>query len=863
MAAHGHRLSAIAAAIGGTVHGPEGDPLITHLAIDSRKPYPADDTLFIALRGDRHDGHRYIASLIERGVRSFLVSALPDTAQQNQAHFILVTDTLDALQRLAGWHRAHFHAPVIGITGSNGKTVVKEWLFQLLRSTEHIVRSPGSWNSQVGVPLSVWEMGSEHTLGLFEAGISKPGEMERLRAVIRPTIGVFTNVGPAHGENFRDDVEKAAEKVKLFHDVKALVYCADHAAVSEAIHKSGLAQRTTLLGWSRERNGWMHLTHEEVIADRARITVQHNDAHFTFEIPFNDHASIENALHCVALLLHMGHAPEWIAERTPFLAPVSMRLEVVDGVHGMTLINDAYSNDVASLAIALERLEALAAGRPRTVVLSDILESGDAPALLYKRVADQLRHAGATTVLAVGPQATEHRTLFPGEVHAFKSTDDLIERFDPSSLKGAVVLVKGARTFALERVIDRWQHKVHGTVLEIDLEAIRHNLNHYRALLAKPAPALSNTEGVGRRSQSDQGHEGRRGVRIMAMVKAFGYGSGALELARLFAHERVDYLGVAYADEGIELRQQGIHLPILVMNPEPVPFETLDRFKLEAEVYDRRSLQEAIAFSRERPDAPPIHLKLDTGMHRLGFTESELPELLGLLRNAPHFHARPEHTLSGVEGRRVTSILSHLAASDAPEHDAFTREQLASFIRMADAITTTLGYKPLYHVANTGAIARLPEAHLDMVRLGIGLHGIGANELETALLRHTTTLRSPIAQIKTIASGETVGYNRSWIAKGDRTIATLPIGYADGLSRRLSNGVGRVWINGHAAPIVGTVCMDMCMVDVTGIACGVGDRAIVFDPAHPIGEVAQAMGTIPYEVLTSISQRVKRVYVHA
>ena len=823
MAAHGHHLSAIATAIGGTVHGAPGDPLVTHLAIDSRKPAPAEGALFIALHGDRHDGHRYIAALVERGVRCFLVNRLPDAALLQNAHFVQVIDTRDALQRIAGWHRAQFHAPVVGITGSNGKTVVKEWLFQLLRGTEHIVRSPGSWNSQVGVPLSVWEMGPEHTLGLFEAGISKPGEMEKLRAVIRPTIGVFTNVGPAHGENFHDDSAKALEKAKLFADVSALVYCADHSTVRDAIHAHGLAQRTKLLGWSRERIDWLHVVREEALVDRTRITVLHADAHFTFEIPFIDHASVENALHCVALLLHLGHTPAWIAERTPHIAPVSMRLEVLDGVHGMTLINDAYSNDVASLAIALERSEAMAGGRPRAVVLSDILESGDAPALLYQRVAEQLRNAGTSTVLVVGPKSSEHSALFPGTVHMFSDTDDLIARFDPATLKGAVVLVKGARAFTLERLVDRWQHKLHGTVLEIDLEATRHNLNHYRALLAP-------------------------GTKVMAMVKAFGYGSGALELARLFAHERVDYLGVAYADEGIELRQNGIHLPILVMNPEPVPFETLSRFNLEAEVYDRRSMEDAIAFSRERPDAPSIHVKLDTGMHRLGFTEDELSELLGLLRKAPHL--------------RVASILSHLAASDSAQHDAFTREQLAAFTRMANAITDVLGYKPLWHVANTGAIARLPEAHFDMVRLGIGLHGIGTNERETASLRHTTTLRSPIAHLKRIVGGESVGYNRSWVAQGERTIATLPIGYADGLSRRLSNGVGRVWIHGHAAPIVGTVCMDMCMVDVTDIACAVGDMAVVFDPAHPISEVAQAMGTISYEVLTSISQRVKRVYVH-
>ncbi|MEX1132892.1 MAG: bifunctional UDP-N-acetylmuramoyl-tripeptide:D-alanyl-D-alanine ligase/alanine racemase [Flavobacteriales bacterium] len=822
--ARAHTLSTLAEVLGASVHGPDGDALIEHLSIDSRKPFPEESTLFIALRGERHDAHGYIPALLERGVRFFLVEELPANynASDRRGTFLVVRDTRDALQRLAGWHRAHYQVPVVGITGSNGKTVVKEWLFQLLRGSEHIVRSPGSWNSQVGVPLSVWEMNAAHTLGLFEAGISKPGEMERLRAVIKPGIGIFTNIGPAHGENFHSDLEKALEKVKLFHDADTLVYCADHGVVHQALHQSGLAQRVELRGWSREREAWLHVVHERTTAHGTHITVINDAASFAFDIPFTDPASVENALHCVTLLLHLGHSPAWIAERTPHLAPVAMRLEVVDGVQGMTLINDAYSNDAASLAIALEHMAQVAAGRPQAVVLSDILESGDAPDMLYQRVAELLERAGVRTLFAIGPQLAAQQKRFSCTVHAFADPAQLLHSVDPATLAGHVVLVKGARTFALEQVVQRWQRQVHGTVLEVDLEAIRHNLNYFRALLPT-------------------------GVRTMAMVKAFGYGTGALELARLFAHEQVHYLGVAYADEGIELRQQGITLPILVMNPEPVPFETLHRFGLEAEVYDERSLREAVEHARLHPGAAPVHIKLDTGMHRLGFTETDLPTLLQLLGEA--------------KGLRVASILSHLAGSEAPEHDTFTRQQLALFGRMADAIDAVLGYTPLRHIANSAASCRFPEARLDMVRIGIGLHGVGHNAAETARLLPAVALHSPIAQLRSVRPGESVGYGRRWVAPEERIIATLPIGYADGLSRRLGNGVGRLWLHGHPAPIVGSVCMDMVMIDVTGIRCALGDPAYLFNAEHPITELAQDLGTIPYEVLTSVPPRVKRVYV--
>ncbi|MBK9175118.1 MAG: bifunctional UDP-N-acetylmuramoyl-tripeptide:D-alanyl-D-alanine ligase/alanine racemase [Flavobacteriales bacterium] len=820
----GHRFSALAEAVGGEWLACHGDPLIAHLHIDSRKPFAAEDNLFIALKGERHDGHRYLADLHARGMRAFLVSEAVKTSALPESNVLRVPDTLDALQRIAAWHRGHYHGPVVGITGSNGKTVVKEWLFHLLRDSEHIARSPGSWNSQVGVPLSVWALQAEHTLGLFEAGISRPGEMNRLRAVIHPTIGVFTNLGPAHGEGFKDDHAKALEKALLFEHADAVVHCADHAEVVAALRALGIDQRALLLGWSRERNGWLHVVREEVLPFGTRIRVLNDAVEFAFDIPFTDQASAENALHCVTLLLHLGRSPQWIAERMPHLPAVSMRLETVEGIHGMTLLNDAYSNDSASLAIALDHLNALAAGRPKAVVISDIIGGAGDDTVRHARVEQLIRHAKVSAVFTIGPELKEQAFTSAVRVEHFTSAEELLARLDPASLEDHAVLVKGARAFALERIVDRWQRQVHGTVMQIDLEAMRHNLNHYRSLLAP-------------------------GTRVMAMVKAFGYGTGALELARLFMHEQVHYLGVAYADEGIELRQNGIDLPILVMNPEPVPMDVLHRFRLEAEVYDERSLNEAVRFARLHHDAPPIHIKLDTGMRRLGFTEEELPRLMSLLKEAGPL--------------RIASILSHLSAAEDPQHDAFTRGQIALFTRMSEALCAVLGYRPMLHIANSAGVTRWKEAHFDMVRLGIGLQGIGVDAPETGHLKHASALRTVIAQIKSAADGTTIGYGRHGVVRGERMIATVPMGYADGLSRRLGNGAGRFWIGGHSAPIVGNVCMDMCMVDVTGIPCAVGDVALLFDAAHPIGELAKAMGTIPYEVLTSIPQRVKRVYLRS
>lgn len=819
MMERGYLMSEIASAIGGTSLLEHGDARITSLVIDSRKLADPVGALFIALKGPRHDGHAHLGELAKRGLRNALV-AKNTVAVAEGLNTIAVDDTLAGLQRLASWHRSHFRCPVIGITGSNGKTVVKEWLYQLLRHEERIVRSPGSWNSQVGVPLSVWEMHAEHTLGIFEAGISQRGEMERLQPQIAPTIGVLTNIGPAHGGGFANDEEKCREKCLLFRDAEVLICGTDDPVVRKVTGEVMRPDR--IRSWSRGRAAFVRVMRETVKGEATIFQVSHAGEEKTFLLPFTDAASVENGLICITTLLHMGRSEAWINTGLAQLAPVDMRLRAMQGAHGSTLIDDSYSNDLASLRIALEQLAHLAHGRRRVVVLSDIVESGVPGAKLYAEVSRMLVSAGVDQVIGVGPSITDQRASFPVGSRFLADVDALLRNEDTAAFAGAAVLVKGARVFRLERAVARWQQRVHGTELEVDLGAVRHNLNHYRALL-KPE------------------------VRVMAMVKAFGYGTGALELARSFAHERLHYLGVAYADEGIELRQQGISLPILVMNPEPVPMETLQRFELEPEVYDERSLAAVIAHAALAGSAPPVHIKLDTGMHRLGFTQDDLPTLLETLRarNAP----------------RVASILSHLAASEDPAQDAFTRQQIADFRSMAGRISEVLGYRPLWHIANSGGVSRFPEAHFDMVRLGIGLHGIGVDAAETAQLLPTVTLRTVIAQIKSVKAGESVSYGRRFTAQKETRIATLPIGYADGLSRRLGNGAGKVWINGQAAPFVGSICMDMCMVDVTDIRCAMDDEVLVFGPGHTLQDYARDLGTIPYEALTSISQRVKRVYI--
>lgn len=814
---------------------------IEQLLLDSRTVTAPPVSLFFALSGQRHDGHRYLSDAYRAGVRHFVVSQPVDVQRLPEANVLKVENSLDALQTLVAWHRSQFHIPVVGITGSNGKTVVKEWLHQLLAPDFQIVRSPKSYNSQVGVPLSVWAMHEQHTLALFEAGISQPGEMERLARIIQPNIGIFTNIGPAHRDGFASKMDKVREKMRLFDTADTLIYCADHeqialAAQEWAAEKPG----RRAVSWSREgRVSDFQVHNVQVLADGgARMAMSHlSTPAATVQLPFSDPASLENALHCWVLLHWLGIPHEQIAHRMLRLEPVEMRLELKAGINRSTLINDFYNNDLASLRIALQfAAQQTRSVRRLTLVLSDILQSGDNPQRLYDKVAAAMAEQRVTRLIGIGSEVTTLREKLGPQVeaHFYPDTGAFLENMGQHEFRDEVLLLKGARPFEFERIARRLEQKAHKTVLEVNLTALIHNLNAYTRLL-------------------------RPGTRTLAMVKASAYGSGSAEVAKLLEFHQVDYLGVAYADEGIELRQAGVNLPVLVLNPEPASFDALYRHRLEPEVYSLPLLRELLHFTgREKPLA--IHLKLDTGMHRLGFESADIPELGSMLREYPNVQVR--------------TVFSHLAASDAPAHDAFTHWQAAVFSENFDKIKAALGYAPLRHIVNTSGIARFPEYHFDMVRLGIGLYGIDSSSptqpsasgqpplpYPTLSLRPVNTLKATVSQIKTVPPGDTVGYNRNGPVDQPKRIATISIGYADGLLRLAGGGRYAMLLRGQLAPTIGNVCMDMTMLDVTHIpAAREGDEVIVFGENPPVQDLAKCLQTIPYEVFTNISERVKRVY---
>lgn len=809
------------------------DTIVEELVIDTRKIAQPEQALFIALKSPRRDGHSFIKDAYEKGIRNFLVSEDVNTTPFPGANFIGVKDTLAALQQIAAAWRKQFDIPVIGVTGSNGKTIVKEWLYQLLSEKYNAVRSPKSYNSQIGVPLSVWLLEEAHQVAVFEAGISQPGEMEKLEQVIRPSIGVFTNIGEAHSEGFMNIRQKINEKLLLFRHASKLVYCKDYLELNECVVQyinqvKGFGDKQPeLFTWSQKTTADLQVQHIHKEGSKAIIDAVYQEKEISITIPFTDPASIENAIHCWCVLLMMGVAEETISRGMQALHPVSMRLELRHGINDSTIINDTYNSDLTSLLIALDYLEQQKQHRQHTIILSDMLQIAKPDTELYDEVAEHIGRRNIQRFIGIGPSLYKHRSSFRRNKKLrsifFKSTDDFLKKFHLITFDKEAILLKGARAFTFEKIATLLEQKVHQTVLSINLSSLTHNLNVFRSKL-KP------------------------GVKTMAMVKAFSYGSGSYEIASLLQYSGVDYLSVAYTDEGITLRKAGITMPIMVMSPDAISFDRMIAWKLEPEIFNMASLRSFIAMTQTlQVKSYPIHIKLDTGMHRLGFIPADIPALVNELQQHRQLH--------------VASIFSHLAASEDPAHDAFTAKQAEVFENAAGQVMAVLPYKPMLHLCNSAAIARHPALHYDMVRLGLGIYGIDGSKMLQKELKQISTLKTTIAQIKTVPAGDTIGYGRKAVAENEMRVATICIGYADGYPRSLGNGKAHVLIHNKPARVTGIVCMDMCMADITHIPeAREGDEAIVFSPELPITQLAEWAGTIPYELMTGISQRVKRIY---
>jgi len=801
------------------------------------------DAIFFAIRGEHHDGHQFIGELYRKGVRRFVVETTALTpeirhelAAYPDAVVWEVDSSLKTLQELAAQHRRQFAIPVVGVTGSNGKTIVKEWLAQILAPDFRIQRSPKSYNSQLGVPLSVWPLNERHTLGIFEVGMSRPGEMQALQSIVCPTVGIFTNIGPAHDEGFRSRKQKVAEKLRLFTDAQTLIYRKDYAVVDEEINLllKAVNPSIQLVSWSMAGSGQSAAVTVRFESGSGGTTIGLEWAGKPYQItvPFRDDASLENATHVLLATLLLGVTDEAVLrERFARLRPVSMRLELKEGIHRNLLIDDTYNNDLAGLSIALNFLKQQDPGRQKVLVLSDLLETGLGAGELYEAIARMVAENGVTSLIGVGPQISQYRALLGEDFALFPSTEALLQSGRLDELYDSVILVKGARRFCFEQIVGRLAQKSHNTVLEVNLDALTHNLNFYRNRIGAQ-------------------------TKLMVMVKAFAYGSGSAEVASLLQYHRVDYLAVAYADEGVSLRQNGIQLPIMVMNPAPQTFAQLLEYGLEPEIYSFRILDEWVQFlereSRKNtlpaPGPLPLHLKLDTGMHRLGFLLEELPRLCQIL--------------AAYSQIRVASVFSHLVGADEALHNSFSHLQYDRFVQGTAFLEGQLGYRPLRHLLNSAGIVRFPDYKLDMVRLGIGLYGVEVNGMETHEVQTVGTLKTVISQIKALKAEETVGYSRKGVLRHDARIATIAIGYADGYDRRFGNGVGQVWVNGVLCPTVGNVCMDMTMIDVTDAVAQEGDEVIVFGTEVPITSLAARIGTIPYELLTGVNERVKRVFYH-
>ena len=822
----------------------ETDAQIGWLLTDSRSLCFPEETLFFALRTARNDGHRYIADLYRRGVRNFVVEAKGYKDFMPDANFLIVPSPLAALQRLAERHRDEFDVPIIGITGSNGKTMVKEWLYQLLLPSQKIVRSPRSYNSQIGVPLSVWLLNEQTEVGIFEAGISQPGEMFALRDIIQPTIGVFTSLGTAHQENFRSMEEKCMEKLELMHDTEAMVYCSDNDTVSRCIRR--LMYKGEKISWSQcdeqaalfvksinTSSSTLNLPHSTFhIPHSTRITYIWQGEENCFEIPFFDEASVEDVITCAAVALYMGLTPAQLADRMPHLEPVAMRLEVKEGQRGCVLINDSYNSDVNSLDIALDfmqrrsqnnsQLSTLNSQLKKTLILSDIFQTGTSPDALYAQVSELAVKRGVDKFIGIGPELTAQADKIQiADKQFFVDVPHFLSSEAFATLRDELILLKGARSFGFDQITEQLEQKVHETILEVNLNAVVENLNYYRSFL-KPE------------------------TKMVCMIKADAYGAGAIEIAKTLQDHRVDYLAVAVADEGVTLRKAGITANIMIMNPEMTAFKTMFDYDLEPEVYSFRLMDALIKAARkEGITGWPVHIKFDTGMHRLGFDPVEdIDELVDRLKHQQAIIPR--------------SVFSHFVGSDSDGFDDFSARQFALFEEGSDKLQSAFSHHILRHMDNSAGIEHFPERQMDMCRLGIGLYGVDPRD--NRILHTVSTLKTTILQLRHVPKGETVGYSRKGKIERNSVIAAIPIGYADGLNRHLGNRHGYCLVNGQKAEYVGNICMDVAMIDVTDIPCKEGDQVEIFGEHLPVTQLSDELDTIPYEVLTGVSNRVKRVY---
>jgi alanine racemase len=804
---------------GGFITGESGR-IIRQVCTDTRRIDLPAESLFIALKGPSHDGHRFLNEAYQAGIRSFLVGVLPESIGLfPDSTFIVADNPLAALQNLASWHRNQFKGRLISITGSNGKTIIKEWLAQLMQTSYRISKSPKSYNSQLGVPLSVLNISSDAQYAIMEAGISMPGEMSSLQRILDPDIGLISNIGDAHQENFADLLSKTREKISLFRNCKEIFYCLDH----ERIHweLSAAAFPGQKHSWSRTQPAAdLHITGEIIAGSSCHLTGTYLSNEVKLNIPFTDPASIENLIHIWLFLLTIGFDREALQTQVSRLEPIRMRLEQKAGINRCTLINDYYNSDILSLKIALDLLFQQTPQSRKTIILSDILQTGQSEGDLYKEISRLLEHRNIHRLIGIGPAICRNCHKFVQPISTWSSTNEFLNQVNTEDFHDEAILLKGARSFEFEQVSSILEARIHSTTLEIRMNDVRYNLEQYRKMVGPD-------------------------VRIMAMVKAFSYGSGGIEMAKFLANERIDYLGVAFTDEGIEIRRAGIKTPVMVMNTDFQQSDLVIDHHLEPEIFNWTGLSTFSKTLRNLGLSPyPIHLKLDTGMHRLGFDYRETEQLSNFLHDHPEVYLK--------------SAFSHLAASEDPVYDDFTHSQIRRFSESCDHLAGKTGYPFLRHILNSSGIERFPDAHFDMVRLGIGLYGLGNSGL--LKLKPITTLKTIISQIHDLSPGESVGYGRRTILEKPVRIGIIPIGYADGIDRRLGNGNYRMLVKGKPVSTIGNICMDMTIIDLNGLEANEGDEVVVFGPSNPVSEMADILHTIPYEVLTSISPRVKRIY---